>query len=101
MKASNNYYNVFSVLKTRNKTINIFIVSAAILFFPLSGYTHTINKITWYTPDSPPGYILSGEYQNKGYNDLKLVFIIKSLPEYHHKKVAANYGRALLESRCD
>jgi uncharacterized protein (TIGR02285 family) len=57
--------------------------------------------ITWYTPDYPPSFILTGPNKGKGIVDVFWKGVMERLPEYRHHIVTANMKRIIwaLESQ--
>jgi len=81
------------------------VVVAALLLFSLTAFAEEtyqqIKTLNWYLPDSPPGYIVSGPFKGRGYNDEMLNYFIEKLPEYSHNKIVASYPRAVMEMSRD
>ncbi|MFC4348357.1 TIGR02285 family protein [Kordiimonas lipolytica] len=49
--------------------------------------------IHWLSPDFPPVFIASGEYEGKGYGDQIVRYVAEKLPEYNHVTVTVNLNR--------
>jgi len=54
-------------------------------------------KLVWYKSDTPPGYILSGPYQNKGYMDLKFNLFREEMKVYSHVVRVGNIKRIIVD----
>ena len=69
----------------------------SVMFIPLQ--IHADDTISWQTYHRPPGIIMIGDDQGKGFVEKALNLIIERLPEYKHHKPMTTLARALSDMK--